>query len=69
MSEQIPVSGGIRLIVKDPADLESNVKALATVLNSQYVVTYSRPSGSAKQVEVTVNAPGILVRHPKWAPK
>jgi len=69
MSEQIPMSGGLRLIVKDPVDLEANVKALATVLNSQYVVTYSRPSGSAKQVEVTVNAPGILVRHPKWAPK
>jgi hypothetical protein len=69
MAEQIPASGGIKLSVKDPADLEGAVKALATVLNSQYVVTYSRPSGSAKQVEVTVNAPGVLVKTPKWAPK
>jgi hypothetical protein len=68
MTELIPMSGGLRLTIRDVARLESNVKALGDIIGSQYLVTYRR-SGSAKDVAVEVKAEGARAFHPRWAPK
>lgn len=68
MTEVMPQSGGIRLNVKNAADLESTVKVLADIIGSQYLVSYKR-SGSAKEVLVEVKAEGARAYYPHWAPK
>jgi hypothetical protein len=68
MSEVMPMSGGMRLMVQDVSRLEGAVKALADIIGSQYLVTYRR-SGSAKEVAVEVKAEGARAFHARWAPR
>lgn len=69
MTEVMPQSGGLRLTVKEAAQLESAMKALANMIGSQYVVTYKRDKGSPKEVAVEVKAEGARAFHAKWPPK
>jgi hypothetical protein len=64
-----PYSGGKRFTIMDIASLEAALKNVADVLGSQYVVTYKRPSGSAKQILVGVKRDGLRASTPRWAPK
>ena len=64
-----PYSGGKRFTIGDITALESALKNVADVLASQYVVTYKRPGGSAKQVLVGVKRDGLKASTARWAPK
>ena len=69
MAEVTRTSGGLRLTVQDAARLEGTMKALADMISSQYVVTYKRPSGSAKEVTIDVKgAEGLGAFYSHWAP-
>jgi hypothetical protein len=69
LNELCPYSGGKRFTIVDIASLESALKNIADVLGSQYAVTYLRPSGSAKQVQVGVRREGLKPATARWAPK
>jgi hypothetical protein len=64
-----PYSGGKRITILDIAALESALKNVADILTSQYVVTYRRPSGTARQVLVGVRVTGVAANTARWAPK
>lgn len=70
MGELIPYSGGIRITIGDVAALEPAMKNMADILTSQYVVTYTRPSGSAPKIlAIGIRGEGLKVTAPRWAPK
>jgi len=69
LNELCPYSGGKRFTIVDIASLESALKNIADVLGSQYAVTYTRPSGSAKQVLVGIRRNGLKASTARWAPK
>jgi VWFA-related protein len=69
MAEVTRTSGGLRLTVQEAARLEAAMKALADMISTQYVVTYKRPSGSAKEVTMEVKGEGLGAFHSHWAPK
>jgi hypothetical protein len=64
-----PISGGSRITISTVQALASTLENVADVIASQYVVTYSRPSGSAKLVQVGIAANGIKASTAHWAPK
>jgi len=64
-----PVSGGRRITITTVQALAATLENVADVIASQYVVTYSRPSGSAKVVQVGIQANGIKASTARWAPK
>jgi hypothetical protein len=64
-----PVSGGLRITITTVQALAATLENVADVIASQYVVTYSRPSGSAKVVQVGIQANGIKASTARWAPK
>ena len=69
MAEVLRTSGGLRLAIQDAARLESNMKAIADILSTQYVVTYKRASGSPKEVTMEVKGEGLGAFYSRWAPK
>ena len=69
MAEVLKTSGGLRLTVKDAAQLAPAMKALADMLSTQYVVTYKRASGSPKEVTIDVKGEGLGAFYSRWAPK
>jgi hypothetical protein len=69
MAEVTRTSGGLRLTVQEASRLEGAMKALADMLSTQYVVTYKRPSGSAKEVAIEVKGEGFGAFYSHWAPK
>ena len=69
MTQVLPYSGGLRLTVNEVNRLEPAMQALADVLASQYVVTYTRASGSPKEVQIEVKGDGLRAFYPRWAPK
>ena len=70
MAEVTRTSGGLRLTVQEAGRLEGAMKALGDMISSQYVVTYKRPSGSAKEVTIDVKgAEGLGAFYSHWAPK
>ena len=69
LNELCPYSGGKRFTIVDIASLESALKNIADVIGSQYAVTYTRPSGSAKQVLVGIRREGLKPSTARWAPK
>jgi len=69
MAEVLRTSGGLRLTVKDAAGLAPTMKAIADILSTQYVVTYKRASGSAKEVTIDVKGEGLGAFYSRWAPK
>lgn len=69
MTEVLPQSGGLRLTINDVTRLEPAMKVLADILSAQYVVTYTRPSGSPKEVQIEVKGEGLRAYYPRWAPK
>ena len=68
MTDVLRTSGGLRLAIQDAARLESNMKAIADILSTQYVVTYKR-AGSAKEVTIEVKGEGVGAFYSHWAPK
>ena len=64
-----PVSGGLRITITTVQALAATLENVADVIASQYIVTYSRPSGSAKVVQVGIAANGIKASTARWAPK
>ena len=64
-----PVSGGRRITIATVQALAATLENVADIISSQYVVTYSRPSGSAKTVLVGIQANGIKASTARWAPK
>lgn len=64
-----PVSGGLRITITTVQALAATLENVADVIASQYLVTYSRPSGSAKVVQVGIAANGIKASTARWAPK
>jgi len=69
MVEVLPYSGGLRLTVQDSTKLESAIRAIAETLASQYVVTYTRASGSPKEVQIDVKGDALRAFYAHWAPK
>jgi len=69
MAEVMRTTGGLRLTVQDASRLEAAMKALADMISTQYVVTYKRPSGSAKELTIDVKGEGLGAFHSHWAPK
>ena len=69
MTELIPASGGLRLTVSSASSLEPAMKALADALAAQYLVSYKRPSGSPKELQVEVMGDGLKAFAQRWAPK
>jgi len=69
MAEVLRTTGGLRLTIQEAARLEAAMKALADMLSTQYVVTYKRPSGSAKEVAMEVKGEGLGAFYSRWAPK
>jgi hypothetical protein len=64
-----PISGGLRITISTVQALTATLENVADIIASQYVVTYSRPSGSAKLVQVGIQANGIKASTAHWAPK
>jgi VWFA-related protein len=69
MAEVTRTSGGLRLTVQEATRLDAAMKALADMLSTQYVVTYKRASGSAKEVAIEVKGEGLGAFYSRWAPK
>jgi hypothetical protein len=69
MTEVLPYSGGLRLNIQEISKLQPALQTLVDTLSTQYVVTYQRPSGSAKEVTVEVKGEGLRAFYPHWAPK
>lgn len=64
-----PYSGGRRITIATIQALAATLENVADIVSSQYVVTYSRPSGSAKQVLVGAKVNGVKMSTARWAPK
>ena len=64
-----PYSGGRRITIGTIQALAATLENVADIVASQYIVTYSRPSGSAKQVLVGMKATGVKASTARWAPK
>jgi hypothetical protein len=64
-----PISGGRRITLTAVQALAATLENVADIISSQYVVTYSRPSGSAKTVLVGIQANGMKASTARWAPK
>jgi len=64
-----PYSGGRRITILGIQALAATLENASDILTSQYVVTYSRPSGSAKQVLVGIKLQGVKASTARWAPK
>lgn len=62
----VPPSGGVLIPVAAGTALESQAKRLATLLTSQYIVTYSVPSVTARRLTVTVSRKNTKVLAPTW---
>jgi VWFA-related protein len=62
-------TGGARIVLMSSAALEGQLKALAAVLNSQYLVTFTRPAGAkpAKDTVAGVARPGAHALTLRWA--
>jgi hypothetical protein len=63
-----PLSGGTRITIATVQALAATLENVADLLAAQYVVTYTRPSGSAKQVQIGTPQ-GIRALTAHWAPK
>ncbi|HKW00238.1 MAG TPA: hypothetical protein VJN96_10465 [Vicinamibacterales bacterium] len=64
-----PYSGGRRITIATIQALAATLENVADIISSQYIVTYSRPSGTPKQVFVGIQANGFKGSTPRWAPK
>lgn len=62
-------SGGLRLLYMSSTTLEVQLKALAAILNSQYLVTFKRPAGAkpAKDTVAGVARQGAHALTLRWA--
>ncbi len=69
LDQLCPFSGGRRITINGVQALAATLENVADVINSQYIVTYARPSGSAKQVLVGAKVQGVKMSTPRWAPK
>ena len=64
-----PYSGGRRITIATIQALAATLENAADIVAGQYVVTYSRPSGSAKNVLVGMKVNGVKASTARWAPK
>jgi hypothetical protein len=63
-----PLSGGTRITIATAQALVPTLENVADLLAGQYVVTYTRPGGSAKQVLIGTPQ-GLKASVARWAPK
>jgi len=63
-----PLSGGTRITIGTIPALAPTLENVADLLAGQYVVTYTRPGGSAKQVLIGTPQ-GLKASIARWAPK
>jgi VWFA-related protein len=69
LGQLCPLSGGKRFTILDISSLEQALKNVADAIAGQYVVTYKRPSGAARQVQVGIRREGLKAYAAGWAPK
>jgi hypothetical protein len=68
LDQLCPFSGGARITVATVQALAPMLENVADLVAGQYVVTYTRPSGSAKQVLIGTPQ-GLKASIARWAPK
>ncbi len=64
-----PISGGARITITTVQALTQTLENVADIIAQQYIVTYKRPSGAAKLVQVGIAANGIKASTAHAAPK
>lgn len=68
LDQLCPFSGGTRITIATVQALAPTLENVADLLAGQYVVTYTRPGGSAKQVLIGTPQ-GLKASVARWAPK
>jgi hypothetical protein len=68
LDQLCPLSGGTRITIATVQALAPALENVADLLAGQYVVTYTRPGGSAKQVLIGTPQ-GLKASVARWAPK
>src|SRR5262249_44340671 len=63
-----PVSGGTRITIATVQALAPTLENVADLIAGQYVVTYTRPGGSAKVLQIG-QPQGLKLSVARWAPK